>query len=215
MLKQYYEKNNIEIGIDEAGRGCLFGPVCVASVIWLDKDPIDGNLDDNYNIIDSKKCNENKKKILKNYIKENSIAFSIQLVDNNIIDEINILEATMTGMHKSLDEITNIISPDIILVDGNNFNMYDDKNGNNIPYICVVNGDNTYKSIAAASILAKTYRDDFINDLVKKNPELEKYDILNNKGYGTKKHLDAIKKYGITKWHRKSFGICKSYSIQM
>ena len=209
MLKQYYEKNKIEIGIDEAGRGCLFGPVCVASVIWLDKDPIDGNLDDNYNIIDSKKCNENKKKILKNYIKENSIAFSIQLIDNNIIDKINILEATMTGMHKCLDEITNIVSPDIILVDGNNFNMYDDKNGNNIPHICVINGDNTYKSIAAASILAKTYRDEWINKLVDDNPELEKYDLRNNKGYGTKRHLDAIKQYGITGWHRKSFGICK------
>ena len=114
----------------------------------------------------------------------------------------------MTGMHKCLDEITSLLSIDTILVDGNHFEYYSDKDDNYINHVCVVNGDNTYKSIAAASILAKTYRDEWINKLVDENPELEKYDLRNNKGYGTKKHLEAIKKYGITRWHRKSFGIC-------
>lgn len=212
MLEQFYEKNKIEAGIDEAGRGCLFGPVCIASVIWLDEDPIDGNLYKDYKIIDSKKCSDKKKNILKDYIKDNSIAYDIQLINNNYIDKHNILESTIHGMHKCLDNITDIINIDNILVDGNSFNMYENKNGDMLSYICVIDGDNKYKSIAAASILAKTYRDEYIKNLVEENPELKLYDIHNNKGYGTKKHIEAIKKYGITKWHRKSFGICKKYN---
>lgn len=210
MLKQYYEKDKIEVGIDEAGRGCLFGPVCIGSVIWLDEDPINGNIFKDYNIVDSKKCSIKKKNILKEYIIDNCIAYNIQLIDNNEIDKKNILEATLNGMHRCLDNITKIINIDTILVDGNQFKIYEDINNNIIPYKCIINGDDTYKSIAAASILAKTYRDDYIENLVKNNPELEKYDILNNKGYGTKKHIEAIKKYGITKWHRKTFGICQN-----
>ena len=206
-MKQFYEKNKIEVGIDEAGRGCLFGPVCVGAVIWLDEDPIKD--DKNYEIKDSKKVSEKKRTLLKDYIKDNSIAYNIQLIHHNDIDKYNILQATLRGMRLCLDNITDIINIDTILVDGNHFDFYSDKNDKYIDHVCVIDGDNTYKSIAAASILAKTYRDEWIHKLVDENPELEKYDLRNNKGYGTKKHLDAIKEYGITKWHRKSFGICK------
>ena len=204
MLKQFYETDKIEVGLDEAGRGCLFGPVCVAGVIWLDEDP-----NPELEIRDSKKVSEKKRTLLKDYIKDNSIAYSIVLVDHDDIDKYNILQATLRGMHQCLDNITDIINIDTILVDGNHFDFYSDRNDNYINHICVIDGDNTYKSIAAASILAKTYRDEWINKLVDENPELEKYDLRNNKGYGTKRHLDAIKEYGVTKWHRKSFGICK------
>jgi len=201
MLEQFYEKDKIELGIDEAGRGCLFGPVCVASVIWLSEDP-----DPEFVIKDSKKILEKKRYLLRDYIKENAIDYSIQFIDNNEVDKINILEATMKGMHKCVDDIVTRIIPDTLLIDGPHFIFYD-----NITHVCINGGDNIYKSIAAASILAKTARDNYIIDLVKANPELEKYDIRNNKGYGTKKHLDAIKEHGITKWHRKTFGICKNY----
>ena len=211
MLKQFYEQNKIEVGIDEAGRGCLFGPVCVGAVIWLDEDPIKD--DKNYEIKDSKKVSEKKRTLLKDYIKDNCIAYNIQLIHHNDIDKYNILQATLRGMRLCLDNITDIINIDTILVDGNHFDFYSDKNDNYIDHVCVIDGDNIYKSIAAASILAKTYRDKWIQNLVKENPELEKYDLRNNKGYGTKKHLDAIKEYGITKWHRKSFGICNSMNI--
>ena len=208
MLEQFYEKDKIEVGLDEAGRGCLFGPVCVAAVIWLDEDPIKD--DKNYEIKDSKKVSEKKRTLLKDYIKDNCIAYNIQLIHHNDIDKYNILQATLRGMHLCLNNITDIINIDTILVDGNHFDFYSDKNDKYIDHVCVIDGDNIYKSIAAASILAKTYRDEWIYKLVDENPELEKYDLYNNKGYGTKKHLDAIKKYGITKWHRKSFGICKN-----
>jgi len=205
MLKQFYEKDKIEVGLDEAGRGCLFGPVCVGAVVWLDDDPIKDDKD--YEIRDSKKVSEKKRTLLKDYIKNNSIAYSIQLVDHDYIDKHNILNATMNGMHKCLDDITSLLSIDTILVDGNHFEFYSDQNDNYINHVCIVDGDNTYKSIAAASILAKTYRDEWIYNLVDENPILEKYDLRNNKGYGTKRHIDAIKQYSLKKWHRKSFKI--------
>ena len=201
MLKQFYEPDKIELGIDEAGRGCLFGPVCIASVIWLDEDP-----DPDLVIRDSKKMSEKKRKILKDYILDNSIAFSVKFIDNETIDRDNILEATMKGMHECIDDIVSTVNIDTLLIDGPHFNMYD-----GISHVCVINGDDTYKSIAAASILAKTFRDEYINKLVDENPELVKYDIRNNKGSGTRKHLEAIREYGITPWHRKSFGICQKY----
>ena len=201
MLEQFYEENKIELGLDEAGRGCLFGPVCVAGVIWLDEDP-----DSSMVIRDSKKVSEKKRNILKEYIIDNAIAYNIQFICSEEIDKINILEATILGMNKCIDNIVLNIQPDTILVDGPHFNFYE-----GISHVCINGGDNKYKSIAAASILAKTHRDKWIKDLVKENPELEKYGLLKNKGYGTKIHIDAIKKYGLTKWHRKSFGICKEY----
>tara|TARA_Y100000389_G_C17383198_1_gene475514 strand:- start:262 stop:867 length:606 start_codon:yes stop_codon:yes gene_type:complete len=201
MLKQFYEPDKIELGIDEAGRGCLFGPVCVASVIWLDKDP-----DPDLEIRDSKKMSEKKRNLLRTYILDNSISSSVKFIDNEMIDRDNILEATMKGMHECIDDVSSKINIDTLLIDGPHFNMYD-----GISHVCVVNGDNTYKSIAAASILAKTFRDEYINKLVDDNPELERYDIRNNKGYGTRKHLEAIHEHGITKWHRNTFGICKKF----
>lgn len=206
ILKQYREKDKLEVGIDEAGRGCLFGPVCIAGVIWLDEDP-------NKDIIlkDSKKCSEKYREKCYEYIIENSICYSIKMIGNDYIDETNILQSTLDGMHQCLDDISKKINFDSILVDGTQFNTYyNDQSDEFVSHYCIPKGDDTYKSIAAASILAKTTRDNYILKLVKENPELEKYDIQNNKGYGTKKHMDAIKEYGITKWHRKSFAPCKN-----
>ena len=210
ILKQYDQENKIEVGLDEAGRGCLFGPVCIAGVIWLQNDP-----DESIVIKDSKKCTEKHRLKCYDYIIENSIGYSIQLIDNDEIDQGNILQKSLEGMHLCLDEITKSNKVDSILVDGNHFHTYYDENNDDyIPHKCIIKGDNVYKSIAAASILAKTHRDNYIINLVKENPELEKYDIQNNKGYGTKKHLEAIKKYGITKWHRKTFSPCKDHVNQ-
>ena len=146
------------------------------------------------------------------YILENSIANNSVLIHNEDIDKDNILKSTLKGIHKCVDNILDYISIDTILVDGNQFKLYMDANGECVDHQCVINGDNIYKSIAAASILAKVNRDNYIVNLCEEYPELKKYDIHNNKGYGTKKHLDAIKEYGITKWHRKTFGICKEFS---
>lgn len=206
ILKQYHEKDKLEVGIDEAGRGCLFGPVCIAGVIWLDEDP-----DESIILRDSKKCSEKYREKCYEYIIENSVSYSIKMIGNDYIDETNILQSTLDGMHQCLDEISKEIDFDSILVDGTQFNTYyNDQSDEFIPHFCIPKGDDTYKSIAAASILAKTARDNYILKLVEENPELEKYDIQNNKGYGTKKHMEAIKKYGVTKWHRKSFAPCKT-----
>jgi len=203
MLKQYLDGTKIEVGIDEAGRGCLFGPVTVAAVIWPQEDP-----DPTLEIKDSKKVGEKKRLILKDYIENNAIAWSVQFISHEEIDKLNILQATMKGMHKCIDEIREQLEIDTILVDGNSFKMYTDENLDCMDHVCVVNGDNTYKSIAAASILAKTHRDNYILELSKDNPELEKYGISKNKGYGTKIHMDALKEYGSTKGHRMSFKPC-------
>ena len=201
MLEQLYESDKIELGLDEAGRGCLFGPVCVAGVIWVNEDP-----NPNLQIKDSKKMSEKKRKILREYIESNAIAYNIQFICSEEIDKINILEASILGMNQCIDEIVKNTKIDTILIDGPHFNFYD-----GIPHVCINGGDDKYKSIAAASILAKTHRDEWIENLVRDNPDLEKYGLLKNKGYGTKEHLEAIKKYGITRWHRKTFGICKQY----
>jgi len=206
-LKQYHNENNIEVGLDEAGRGCLFGPVCVAGVIWLNEDPENGMV-----IKDSKKCTKKYRNQCYDYILENSLSYSIHLIDNEEIDSKNILKCSMEGMHACLDTISKKHPFDLILVDGNHFpTYYNEEKDDFIEHKCIIKGDDKYKSIAAASILAKTYRDNYILQLVQENPELEKYDIQNNKGYGTKKHIEAIKQYGITKWHRTTFAPCKDY----
>jgi ribonuclease HII len=205
-MEQYFEKDKLELGIDEAGRGCLFGPVSVAGVVWINEE-----LDHSIEIKDSKKLSLKKRLLAYEYILDNSIAHSSILIHHEDIDKDNILKSTLKGMHKCVDNITDQLNIDTILVDGNQFNFYMDKNGECINHKCVIKGDDTYKSIAAASILAKVNRDNYINNLCEEYPELKKYDIHNNKGYGTKKHLEAIKEYGITKWHRKTFGICKEY----
>ena len=208
MLKQFHEKDKIEIGIDEAGRGCLFGPVFVAAVIWLDKDP---NETKEYILKDSKKCSEKKRILLREYIEQNAKAYSVIRISEEEIDKTDILKATMKGMHQCVDEIRSQLEIDTILVDGNHFDIYTDKDMNPIDHECIINGDNTYKSIAAASILAKTHRDEYILNLVKENPQLSMYAIQNNKGYGTKDHMNAIRENGITQWHRKTFKPCSNY----
>tara|TARA_Y100001936_G_C16019891_1_gene638808 strand:- start:475 stop:1143 length:669 start_codon:yes stop_codon:yes gene_type:complete len=210
QLKQYKDKDNIEVGLDEAGRGCLFGPVCISGVIWCKEEP-----DDSIVIKDSKKCSEKYRNQCYEYIKRNAEQYSIQMIDHEEIDKKNILQCSIEGMHLCLDDITQKQRIDTILVDGNCFKeYYSSKMEDFIEHECITKGDNIYKSIAAASILAKTFRDNYILDLVKHNPELEKYGIHKNKGYGTKEHMNAIEKYGITKWHRKSFAPCQKHVLE-
>lgn len=207
MLKQYLDETKVELGIDEAGRGCLFGPVCVAAVIWPKQDPL-FNDKEPPEIKDSKKVSEKKRLILKDYIEQNAIAWSVQFLSHEEIDKTNILKATMMGMHRCIDDIRKQMTIDTILVDGNHFQAYTDENLDCIDHECVIGGDDKYKSIAAASILAKTHRDNYILELSKTNENLEKYGIPKNKGYGTKQHMDALKQLGPIKGHRRSFKPC-------
>ena len=207
MLKKYDNNGELnEIGIDEAGRGCLFGPVCVAAVSLK-------NFDDKLvnDIKDSKKLSEKKRNILYDFIINNS-EYSIQIISHEKIDEINILQATLEGMNLCCDEIDKKLDIDVILVDGNHFPVYfSSKQDKFIKHECVINGDNTYINIAAASILAKVTRDRYIVDLCEKDENLKKYELHKNKGYGTKKHMDGIKEFGIVEGHRKSFKPCCNY----
>ena len=207
MLTQYLDETKVELGIDEAGRGCLFGPVCVASVIWPKQDPL-FNDKEPPEIKDSKKVSEKKRLILKDYIEQNAIAWSVQFLSHEEIDKTNILKATMMGMHRCIDDIRKQMTIDTILVDGNHFQAYTDENLDCIDHECVIGGDDKYKSIAAASILAKTHRDNYILELSKTNENLEKYGIPKNKGYGTKQHMDALKQLGPIDGHRRSFKPC-------
>jgi ribonuclease HII len=203
-MNKYYDKTKLEVGIDEVARGCLAGPVFCAAVIW----PHELDYEYENEIKDSKKLSKKKRNFLRHYIEENAIDFSISYKDNNDIDKYNILNTTHMAMHDAIDNL-NVI-PDLILVDGNSFNPYY-HNNELIEHLCIVGGDNKYISIACASILAKEYHDEYIHKLVKNNINLKKYDWENNVCYGTQKHIDAIKTYGITKYHRKTFGICKNY----
>ena len=207
MLKKYHTENILEVGIDEAGRGCLFGPVCIGAVILKDSDDPLMN-----EIKDSKKLSEKKKNILYDFIKNNSIAYSVQFLNHEEIDKYNILQTTLNGMHKCLDEIDEKVNIENILVDGNHFPPYFSiKQDKFLKHNCIINGDNEYLNIAAASILAKVSRDNYIKDLCEKNEIYNKYNLAKNKGYGTKQHLDAIKEFGITDLHRKTFAPCKNY----
>ena len=205
-MQQYYEKNKLEIGLDEAGRGSLLGPVFTAGVILYD---IKSNPPP-YPIKDSKKCSSKVREELRKYIEQNSIAFSVEKIDCDRIDKVNILNATMEGMEKCIDNITSVISVDRLLVDGNTFPTYMDKfTFDFIPHVCIPGGDDKYLNIAAASIMAKEYRDEYILKLCETNNNLDKYDIKNNKGYGTKSHMEALKEFGPTEFHRKSFKPCQ------
>lgn len=207
-LHTYQNENKVEVGIDEAGRGCLFGRVYIAGVILPHN--IDELCEEQGIIIkDSKKMSKKNKIKSKEFIEKNALDYTVVFKENDFIDEVNILQATLIGMHDVVNKLQ--IIPDKILVDGDKFNRYYDKNGNEIEHQCVIEGDNIYMSIAAASILAKTYKDLYIEDIVNQYPDLDKYDLLNNSGYGTKNHLEAIKLHGISKYHRKTFGICKLY----
>lgn len=219
LTKFYNETSDLyEIGIDEAGRGPLFGRVYTAAVIL----PKDKEFDFS-KMKDSKKFhNVTKINEVANYIKENALAWSVSYNDEDVIDQINIRQAVLNSMHKCINNIIadtsdlNNNTEYLLLVDGNDFKPYIKYKNDmltQIDHICIEGGDNKYCSIAAASILAKTERDKYILELCEENPILkERYHIDDNKGYGTKLHIDGIKTYGISKWHRKSYGICKDYA---
>ena len=203
----YKSELYIEAGIDEVARGCLAGPVYAAAVIWPKE------LDDSIEhpvLRDSKKLSKKKREELKEYIEATAIDFSVAFETNNTIDSLNILKATHSAMHKAINGLN--VKPDFLLVDGNRFEPYFDEDGDVIEHECFVKGDDKFQSISAASILAKVYHDEYIENLVEKEPELKVYGWEKNMCYGTKTHLDAIKQHGISKYHRKTFGICREYS---
>ena len=190
MLASHYYEGKIEAGCDEAGRGCLAGSVYAAAVI----------LPENYQnelLNDSKQLTEKRRYQLREIIQRDAVAWAVGIVTTEEIDKINILNASILAMHRALDQLK--VRPEAVIVDGNRFKKYQD-----LPHTTIVKGDGKYLSIAAASILAKTYRDDYINQLAKEYPQ---YDWLSNKGYPTKKHRDAIRQYGITPYHRKSYNL--------
>lgn len=207
----------IEIGIDEAGRGPMFGRVYIGAAVL----PKDSKQFDFSKMKDSKKFHSDKKiKEVAEYIKSHAIAWSVTYAEHTDIDAKNIRRATIDCMHNAVNEIMEKMNttPDklYLLVDGNDFipmmKLCNDSYIQ-IPHKCIESGDNTYASIAAASILAKVTRDEYIMQMCKENPELDtRYDLESNKGYGTKKHMDGIKLHGISQWHRKSFGLCKEFS---
>ncbi|MEO6303366.1 MAG: ribonuclease HII [Bacteroidia bacterium] len=193
MLKSHFDKNLVEAGCDEAGRGCLAGPVYAAAVIlpkkyknkWLD---------------DSKKLSDIDRYELRPEIEEKALAWAVGVVDHKEIDEINILQASFLGMHRAVDQLK--ITPELLLIDGNRFKAY-----KNIPHQCIIKGDAKFLSIAAASILAKTYRDDFMKDAALRHPG---YFWETNMGYPTKKHRAAIRQFGVTPIHRLTFQLLPS-----
>ena len=188
MLKSRYTKFKLECGIDEAGRGCLAGPVTAAAVIL--KPEFKHQLID-----DSKKLSKITREKLSKIIKENSIAYKIEFVNARKIDEVNILNATILAMHECIKNLS--VKPEFLIIDGNKFKNYE-----NIPHKTVIKGDGKYLNIASASILAKHARDNYMQKISKKFPN---YHWFKNNGYPTKHHREAIKKYGLTKYHRKSF----------
>lgn len=188
MLQRFLEINELEAGCDEAGRGCLAGPVCSAAVIM----PSDYH---NSELNDSKKLSSRMRDKLREEIEKVAISYAVAFIDNHVIDEINILKASIMGMHHALDKLA--VRPHHILVDGNKFISY-----RNIPHSCIVKGDSKFISIAAASVLAKTYRDELMMELHSRHSI---YGWNKNKGYPTRYHRTAIMNYGITDLHRRSF----------
>ena len=202
-MELYCYQDKLEAGLDEAGRGCLAGPVFAAAVIWPKE--LDDSLD-HPRLNDSKKLTKKKREYLRKYIEDNAIDFAVSYCTNEEVDDINILKASHLAMHRCIDKLN--IEPELLLIDGNCFTPYIKKSdGDIIEHECIIKGDGKYASISAASILAKTYHDDFIEDLLEKNPDYEKYGWQTNMSYGTAKHMDAIKEYGITPYHRKSFNM--------
>ena len=190
MLKSHYYEGKIEAGCDEAGRGCLAGSVYAAAVILPE-----GYQNELLN--DSKQLTEKRRYQLRELIEKDAVAWAVGIVTPEEIDKINILNASILAMHRALDQLK--VRPEAIIVDGNRFKPYQ-----KLPHTTIVKGDGKYLSIAAASILAKTYRDDYMNQLAEEYPQ---YDWLSNKGYPTKKHREAIKQFGITPYHRKSYNL--------
>lgn len=190
MLEKYYNKNLVEAGCDEAGRGCYAGPVFAAAVI-LQKDFYHPLLND------SKQVKEKDRNELRLFIEKNATAYAVAMIDNKEIDKINVLKASFKAMHNAIDKLHT--QPESLLIDGNRFTPY-----KNIPHHCIIKGDGKFASIAAASILAKTYRDEYMQQLHKKFPQ---YGWDKNKGYGTLTHRKAIEEFGVCKHHRMSFNI--------
>ena len=216
VLDKYYSINNsIEVGVDEAGRGPMMGRVYTAAVILSKDDSFNHSL-----MKDSKKFHSYKKiREVAEYIKLNALAWSVSYSTETEIDQYNIRNATHNSMHKS---IKGVLSQEYnkytLLIDGNDFKpliLYDNDIGIvQVRHVCIEGGDNKYSAIAAASILAKVFRDTYIEELCKEHPYLIKnYDLLNNKGYGTGKHMTGIREHGISPFHRKTFGICKHSQI--
>ena len=190
MLNSCYFEGKIEAGCDEAGRGCLAGSVYAAAVIF----PADYQ---NEELNDSKQLTDKKRHQLREIIERDAVAWAVGVVTPEEIDKINILNASFLAMHRALDQLK--VRPEAIIVDGNRFKKYGE-----VPHACIVKGDANYLSIAAASILAKTYRDDYMDGLAEEYPQ---YDWKSNKGYPTKKHREAIRQYGVTPYHRMSYNL--------
>ncbi|MGE9515986.1 MAG: ribonuclease HII [Solitalea-like symbiont of Acarus siro] len=188
MLKKFFQDNLIEAGIDEAGRGALVGPVFAAAVILPKSFVV-------LDIKDSKILSPKQRSYLKTHIEDNAIATSIGIATEKEIDTLNIEKATFLAMHRAIGQLSQ--KAELLIIDGSRFSQY-----NNVPHVCIVKGDNKYISIAAASILAKTYRDEYMLSLHNKHPE---YRWDTNKGYPTKFHREIIAKYGKTPFHRQSF----------
>ena len=190
VLQSFYQMELIEAGSDEAGRGCYAGPVFAAAVVL----PVDF-----YHPLlnDSKQVAPKERELLKNVIESSAIAWAVASVDNTEIDHINILQASYKAMHQAIDQL--LPKPQLLLIDGNRFIPY-----KKTPHYCIIKGDTLYSSIAAASILAKTYRDAYMQQL---HQEFPYYGWDKNKGYGTLQHRTAIEKYGLCKYHRKSYAI--------
>lgn len=198
MLNNRYTNFYIEAGCDEAGRGCLAGPVVAAAVILPDSF-------ENEILNDSKKLSEKKRYKLRRIIEKEALAWAIGEVDNVEIDKINILNASFLAMHRAIDKLS--VAPEYLIIDGNRFNKYRD-----LPYETIVKGDSKYMSIAAASILAKTYRDDL---MIKLSLEYPDYHWDKNKAYGTKLHVKAIEEFGYSPYHRKSFVLKKQFRLDL
>lgn len=198
MLKNNYHEGMIEAGCDEAGRGCLAGSVYAAAVIL----PPDYH---NELLNDSKQLTEKRRYALREVIQRDAVAWAVGIVTPEEIDKINILNASILAMHRALDQLK--VRPEAIIVDGNKFKPYGD-----LPHATIVKGDGKYLSIAAASILAKTYRDDYMAKIAEEYPQ---YDWSGNKGYPTKKHRQAIKLYGATPYHRRSFNLLGDSQLEL
>lgn len=196
MLKNYYEQGRVEAGCDEAGRGCLAGSVYAAAVIL----PSDYH---NERLNDSKKLTARQRYALRQDIERDAVAWAVGVVTPQEIDQINILNASILAMHRALDQLQ--VRPEAIIVDGNRFKPYHD-----LPHTTIVKGDGKYLSIAAASILAKTYRDDEMIRLAQEYPD---YDWQHNMGYPTRKHREAIRQHGVTPYHRRTFNLLGSEEL--
>ena len=190
MLKNYYEQGRVEAGCDEAGRGCLAGSVYAAAVIL----PADY---DNPDLNDSKQMSHSRRYALRQQIMDDAVAWAVGVVTPEEIDQINILNASILAMHRALDQLG--VRPEAVIVDGNRFKPYGD-----LPYTTIVKGDGKYQAIAAASILAKTFRDDYMDAL---DDECPQYGWRRNKGYPTREHREAIRQHGITPYHRRSYNL--------